>query len=129
MTLEVGSASLEPGKAGAFRAAPDGTARLLLKADPTSELVWHELGHFIQWRRLGSDAYRALPRSTSFNAPEQFVFDLLEQPTRWYRRNRPVNGGFRVASGDAKLSSSNDSHPREAWRWRSRKAETSTGPA
>jgi hypothetical protein len=37
VTLEVGSASLGPGKAGAFRAAPDGTAHLLLKAEPTNE--------------------------------------------------------------------------------------------
>jgi len=64
---------------------PDGGARLLLKSDPTNQLVWHELGHFIQWRHLGNDAYRALPRSKAFNAPEQHVFDLLERPTRWYR--------------------------------------------
>jgi hypothetical protein len=37
VTLKVGSASLEPGKAGAFRAAPDGTAHLLLKVEPTNE--------------------------------------------------------------------------------------------
>lgn len=96
VTLEVGSASLESGKAGTFCATPDGTARLLLKADPTSELVWHELGHYIQWRRVGSDAYRALPRSMSFNAPEQFVFDLLEQPTRWYR----LTPEFRIRSAE-----------------------------
>ena len=74
-----------PGKAGTFVTYPDGRARLLLKADPTNQLVWHELGHFVQWRRIGSEAYRALTRSTSFNAPEQFVFDLLERPDRWRR--------------------------------------------
>jgi hypothetical protein len=94
--LEVGSPDLLPGKAGEFRTTPDGTARLLLKADPTNELVWHELGHFVQWRNLGCDAYRALPRSISFNAPEQFVFDLLEQPTRWYR----LSPEFRIRSAE-----------------------------
>jgi hypothetical protein len=85
VSLEVGSPDLPYGKAGVFMSNADGSARLLLKAQPTNQLVWHELSHFIQWRRLGSDAYRALPRSTSFNAPEQFVFDMLERPTRWYR--------------------------------------------
>jgi hypothetical protein len=96
VALEVGSPDLLPGKAGTFLAYPDGSARLLLRSDPTNELVWHELGHFIQWRRLGSDAYRALPRSTSFNAPEQFVFDLLERPTRWYR----LTPEFRIRSAE-----------------------------
>lgn len=85
MKLEVGSPDLPFGKAGAFLADADGSARLLLKADPTNQLVWHELGHFIQWRQLGPQAYRALPRTTAFHAPEQFVFDLLERPNRWYR--------------------------------------------
>ncbi|MEI6657129.1 MAG: RHS repeat-associated core domain-containing protein [Planctomycetota bacterium] len=85
VTLEVGSPALEAGKAGSFVTYPGGNARLLLKADPTNELVWHELGHFTQWRRLGNDAYRALPRTQAFNAPEQHVFDLLERPTRWNR--------------------------------------------
>ena len=96
MTLEIAPPDLLPGKAGSFVTYPDGSARLLLKADPTNQLVWHELGHFIQWRRIGSDAYRALPRSTSFNAPEQFVFDLLERPDRW-RRLTPE---FRIHSAE-----------------------------
>lgn len=85
VALEIGSPALSPGKAGAFIANPDGSARLLLTTDPTNQLVWHELGHFIQWKQLGSKAYLALPRSLQFNAPEQFVFDLLENPNRWYR--------------------------------------------
>jgi hypothetical protein len=96
VTLEVGSADLLPGKAGTFEAYPDGSARLLLKANPTNELVWHELGHFTQWRSLGSDAYRALPRCESFNAPEQHVFDLLERPTRWYR----LTPAYRIHSAE-----------------------------
>ena len=85
VTLEVGSPDLPFGKAGAFMAYEDGTARLLLKAEPTNQLVWHELSHFRQWSQIGSDAYRALPRTMAFNAPEQYVFDMLENPSRWYR--------------------------------------------
>jgi len=83
--LEVGSSSLEPGKAGAFIPNADGTAQLLLKADPSKQLVWHELGHFLQWKSLGSTAYRDLPRKVGNNVPEQFVFDLLNEPSRWGR--------------------------------------------
>jgi hypothetical protein len=109
--LEVGSPDLPFGKAGAFESSPDGTARLLLKADPTNQLVWHELGHFIQWRKVGPEAYLKLPRGPlhgdTFNAPEQFVFDLLNQPSRWDRLTPeyqqhlidyiedPKTGGFR----------------------------------
>jgi hypothetical protein len=59
--------------------------RLILKAAPTNQLVWHELGHFIQWRRLGPNRYMGLPRVIGNNVPEQFVFDLLERPGRWCR--------------------------------------------
>jgi len=43
VTLEVGSSELAAGAAGEFRASANGIARLLLKANPTKELVWHEL--------------------------------------------------------------------------------------
>ena len=90
--LEVGSPDLPAEKAGAFIANPDGTARLLLKADPTNQLVWHELGHYIQWSDIGSDAYLALPREFGNNVPEQFVFNLLDQPGRWSR----LTPGYRL---------------------------------
>ena len=84
--MEVGSPDLLPGKAGSFIAdASDGTARLLLKADPSKQLVWHELGHFLQWKKIGSEAYSKLSRTFGNNVPEQFVFDLLEKPSRWGR--------------------------------------------
>jgi hypothetical protein len=92
VTLEVGSDALPAGKSGAFIADVDGTARLLLTANPTNERVWHELGHYIQWRRIGSDAYLDLPRVYGNNAPEQFVFDLLERPERWDR----LTPGYRI---------------------------------
>ncbi len=85
VTLEVGSSRLLPGKAGSFIANPDGTATLLLKADPTKQLVWHELSHFLHWQKLGPKAYMELPRQFGNNVPEQFVFDLLERPSRWGR--------------------------------------------
>jgi hypothetical protein len=96
VALEIGSPDLPSGKAGAFIANPDGSARLLLATDPTNQLVWHELGHYIQWKQIGSEAYRALPRSLQFNAPEQFVFDLLENPSRWYR----LTPEFRIRSAE-----------------------------
>jgi hypothetical protein len=86
VTLEVGAADLPKNKAGRFIANSDnGTARLLLKADPTHELVWHELGHYIHWKSVGPKAYGDLPRVYGNNVPEQFVFDLLDQPGRWDR--------------------------------------------
>jgi hypothetical protein len=50
--------------------------------------VWHELSHFRQYQKLGRDAYLDLPRTKDFNAPEQFVFDMLENsPKRWNSLN------------------------------------------
>jgi hypothetical protein len=85
VTLEVGSSELAAGAAGEFRASANGIARLLLKANPTKELVWHELSHFVQWKNIGPDAYRALPRVFGNNVPEQFVFNTLDTPGRWGR--------------------------------------------
>ena len=42
VAIEVGSVSLKTGKAGAFWATPDGTARPLLKAKPTNELILNQ---------------------------------------------------------------------------------------
>lgn len=93
-----------PGDAwGAF--AIDGT-ELLLQNNPTEYEVWHELGHFLHCRKVGREAYAKLPRSRRFNAPEQFVFDLLESsPKRWsamsFEQQQHAidyieqNGGFR----------------------------------
>jgi RHS repeat-associated protein len=83
VTLDVASKQLLPGKAGSFVAHGDGTATLRLMPDPTAQLVWHELGHFLHWQKVGDEAYRALPRLFENNVPEQFVFDLLERGTRW----------------------------------------------
>jgi len=85
VTLELGAEVELAGYAGAFKAHCNGTARLLLRSDPTTELVWHELSHFVHWRRIGSDAYRRLPRIGGNHVPEQFVFDLLQRPGRWDR--------------------------------------------
>jgi hypothetical protein len=63
-----------------------GRPRFVVGPDVKAEVVWHELGHFIQWRRVGgTEAYRRLPREYGNHVPEQFVFDLLQQPTRWER--------------------------------------------
>lgn len=45
----------------------------------------HELSHYIQYKKLGKQKYLELPRTTDFNAPEQFVFDMLENnKRRWF---------------------------------------------
>ena len=80
------------GNAGAFIAHRNGTARLLLRTDPTAELVWHELSHFVQWRRVGPEAYMRFPRMSGNHVPEQFVFDLLQRPIRWDR----LSPGYRL---------------------------------
>ena len=89
VSLKVGDQFLPPGTSGGFVAKADGTAELILPSNPTQYQVWHELGHYVQWKDLGSDAYRALPRWSPSNPvqdiPEQFVFDLLENSKgrRW----------------------------------------------
>lgn len=70
---------------GSFSTLENGTAILRLPVNLPAEIVWHELGHFILWRRFGTEAYRRLPRVYGNNVPEQFVFDLLQCPDRWDR--------------------------------------------
>ncbi len=85
------------GDVAGFQALGNGSA-LLLFADlnPAAQVVWHELGHFIHWRRIGYEAYRALPRVVGNNVREQFVFDLLQQPSRWER----LTADFRIFSDE-----------------------------
>ena len=70
---------------GGFAVRPDGSARMVLPSNPTEYVVTHELGHYVHWRGVGTDAYMKLPRTPKWNAPEQFVFDQLEKPMRWWR--------------------------------------------
>lgn len=61
---------------------------LFLRDNPTNYEVWHELSHFRQYQKIGREAYLDLPRTRYFNAPEQFVFDMLENsPKRWNALN------------------------------------------
>ena len=81
ITLKVGDEHLPYGKAGGFDAS---RGELLLRSEPTNYEVWHELSHFRQYQMIGREKYLKLPRSIDFNAPEQFVFDMLENsPKRW----------------------------------------------
>jgi hypothetical protein len=83
--LKVGDQHLPPGKAGAFRAYPDGSADLILRSNPNHYDVWHELGHYIHWKKIGHEAYIKLPRAPQ-NVPEQFVFDFLENHKQLWNR-------------------------------------------
>lgn len=83
--LRVGDEHVPFGKAGGFN-ADEGF--LILRDNPTNYEVWHELSHFRQYQKLGRVAYMDLPRTKDFNAPEQFVFDMLENsPKRWNSLN------------------------------------------
>ncbi len=79
ITLKVGDEHLPPNGAGAFNYAK---GELLLRSNPTSYEVWHELSHYLHYRKIGAEAYSNLPRSTLNNVPEQFVFDMLENSKR-----------------------------------------------
>jgi RHS repeat-associated protein len=83
--LDVGDEFLLPGQAGGFAVHPSGSARMVLPSNPTEYVVLHELAHYVHWRRIGTEAYLNLPRTTTWNAAEQFVFDMLEHPLRWNR--------------------------------------------
>ncbi|AUX37642.1 MULTISPECIES: SpvB/TcaC N-terminal domain-containing protein [Sorangium] len=74
-------------KAGSFFVDVTGRPQLRLRPNPTEYLVWHELSHYLHYRRIGREAYLNLPRSQGWNAAEQFVFDMLEHPSRWRRLN------------------------------------------
>ncbi|EPY05634.1 Rhs core protein with extension [Paenibacillus alvei TS-15] len=88
--LKVGDEFLPPGKGGGFNYITD---ELVLRSNPTQYEVWHELSHYIQYKKIGKDAYTNLPRTqgkvpkndlSQFNAPEQFVFDMLSNSEkRW----------------------------------------------
>ncbi|WP_437952511.1 zincin-like metallopeptidase toxin domain-containing protein [Sorangium sp. So ce296] len=87
VNLLVGDELLPSRMPGAFRVAPTGRPQLLLRSNPTEYTVWHELSHYLHFRRIGRDAYLVLPRMKGWNAVEQFVFDMLENPSRWRRLN------------------------------------------
>ncbi|WP_285889144.1 pre-toxin TG domain-containing protein [Paenibacillus glycanilyticus] len=88
VSLKVGDEYLPPGKGGGFNYITD---ELVLRSNPTQYEVWHELSHYIQYKQIGKDAYTNLPRTkgevpmndlSKFNAPEQFVFDMLSNSER-----------------------------------------------
>jgi hypothetical protein len=83
----IGDEYLPRGKAAGFQILPDGQPQFTLGTNPTEYQVWHELSHYLHYRQIGLEAYRALPRSRAWHAAEQFVFDMLERPGRWNRLN------------------------------------------
>ena len=96
ITLEIDSPRLRPSTSGYFDAT---TGTLGLRSDATNYEVWHELWHFIQYRRLGKDAYLGQTRDTvaklKGNEPEQFVFDRLENSRRWWNLTEDERGHAR----------------------------------
>jgi len=83
--LKVGDKHVPLGKAGGFNSEK---GILFLRSNPTNYEVWHEVSHFRQYQKIGKEAYLNLPRTKNFNAPEQFVFDMLENSQkRWNALN------------------------------------------
>ena len=77
ISLRVGDEFLPAGYAGGFSA---GEKSLVLRSNPTSYEVAHELTHLRQYQSLGEEAYSAQSRLMK----EQYVFDKLEaMPKRW----------------------------------------------
>lgn len=83
----VGDEFLPANKAGGFDYNSPGRPTLRLRSNPTEYEVWHELGHYIHYRRIGAEAYRNLSRTAQWNAAEQFVFDMLNSTRRWSKLN------------------------------------------
>lgn len=87
--LFVGDEYLDFGQAGGFAIYQDPGRRpaILLGTNPTQYEVWHELSHYLHYRRIGREAYLKLPRSPNGIRvdAEQFVFDMLENnERRWF---------------------------------------------
>jgi len=78
--LLVGDEYLLPGQAGGFQiyTDPDRRPTLRLRSNPTRYEVWHELSHYIHYKRIEREAFINLPRSRAWNAAEQFVYDMLK---------------------------------------------------
>ncbi|AEO02154.1 hypothetical protein JKT64_07605 [Listeria monocytogenes] len=86
--LKIGDKYLPANKGGAFNAE---TGTIILKDNPTRYEVLHEVSHYIQYKNIGKGAYKNLPRAgktfdtKQFNAPEQFVYDMLSNNTRRWK--------------------------------------------
>lgn len=52
---------------------------MLLRSDATRYEVWHELNHYLHFKKIGQDAYLSLVRP---RVPEQYVYDAFRQSTR-----------------------------------------------
>ena len=79
--FKVGDEFVPWGKAGGF--AQDGS-KLVLLSNPTKYEVWHELAHYVQFKKIGRALYEGLERSPKLNAPEEFVFNFLKNSfKRW----------------------------------------------
>jgi hypothetical protein len=80
VTLRVGDKFLPEGAGGSFDAIH---RTLTVGSNPTEYEVWHELSHFIQYRKLKPMKYLGQIRTRTFNAPENFVFNMLRGTRRW----------------------------------------------
>ena len=78
--LKLDDPNLPVGKRAGFSAE---AGELYLPRDATKYEVWHELSHYLHYKRIGRDAYLEL-RAKGLEFVEQEVFDTLRQnPRRW----------------------------------------------
>lgn len=77
---------LKIGRANSFQVF-EGAKRpvLTLRRNPTEYEVWHELSHYLHYRKVGASAYQSLTRRVGMNIPESEVFRTLAP--RWNRLN------------------------------------------
>jgi hypothetical protein len=90
--LLVGREHVPESLAGAFEYT--GTITIRLLDNPTEYEVWHEVSHYLHYRKVGPEAYSNLTRRyvegdlmQSWNVPEQYVYDQLNGPRRWLLLN------------------------------------------
>lgn len=62
-----------------FMARADGTGQMLLPANPTVLQVKHELSHYLDFRKMGFEAYRDMGRVNR----EASVLDRLQANRSW----------------------------------------------
>jgi len=86
--LERRGVDLRRGKTSGFKVF-EGDKRpvLVLRKNATQYEAWHEISHYLDYKKLGKADYMNLPRRVGANIPEQNVFESLARPGRWERLN------------------------------------------
>jgi len=86
--LEKRGVDLRRGKTSGFKVFEgDKRPALVLRKNATQYEAWHEISHYLDYKKIGKADYLNLPRRVGANIPEQNVFQSLARPGRWERLN------------------------------------------